>query len=169
MTKNQTTSTKASTTRACRCGCGESTSSSKTQYRPGHDARHVGIVARDIAASSQEGYERTTADSDLGSVLLQGKAQAMADRLLAKKQPQDRKVAKKEAKLAAADKVAQEEAEYAEKTAPPEPMFEDEIASGYKTTEGVKVGRWVYPGRQNHFGVQERNTKRDGSGEWVAV
>lgn len=66
----------------CRCGCGENTV--KGLYRPGHDARHAGAVARDLAASAVEGYERTTADSDLGSDALRAKAYKMAERLTAK-------------------------------------------------------------------------------------
>ena len=31
----------------------------------------------------------------------------------------------------------------------------------------VKVGRWEYPARKLDSGIIERNTKRDGSGEWV--
>lgn len=67
----------------CRCGCGEAIGT-KSQYRPGHDARHAGAVARDLAASAAEGYERTTADSDLGSDALRAKAYKMAERLTAK-------------------------------------------------------------------------------------
>lgn len=33
----------------------------------------------------------------------------------------------------------------------------------------VKVGRWTYPARSWSDGTTERNTKRDGSGEWVPV
>lgn len=33
----------------------------------------------------------------------------------------------------------------------------------------VKVGRWTYPGRELVDGTTIRNTKRDGSGEWVNV
>lgn len=75
--------TTGTTGNTCRCGCGEAIGT-KSQYRPGHDARHAGIVARDIAASAHEGHERTTADSDLGSEALVRKAHAMADRLTAK-------------------------------------------------------------------------------------
>jgi hypothetical protein len=35
--------------------------------------------------------------------------------------------------------------------------------------EPVKIGRWVYPARRDAHGVIVRNTKTDGSGEWVAV
>lgn len=37
-----------------------------------------------------------------------------------------------------------------------------------KSVEPVKVGRWTYPAMRKG-GVILRNTKRDGSGEWVAV
>lgn len=184
MTENQTTSTKpakTTTTNLCRCGCGESTSSSRTQYKPGHDARHAGIVARDIASSAQPFFERVTADSDLGSQALIEKAHAMAERLLAKatKTPADRKPkseGKKADKKAVAAIVAQEEAAYAEalaaevelRRADAEAQLAAEEAeeAGFVTT--VKIGRWEYPAK-NLDGQIVRNTKRDGSGEWVAV
>ena len=31
----------------------------------------------------------------------------------------------------------------------------------------VKVGRWEYPAKMNNLGLVWRNTKRDGSGEWI--
>jgi hypothetical protein len=46
------------------------------------------------------------------------------------------------------------------KTAKADPVVE--------ATDPVKVGRWEYPGRKVD-GKQERNTKRDGSGEWVTA
>jgi hypothetical protein len=70
------------TDNACRCGCGESTV--KGFYRPGHDARHASIVARDIASSAQPFFERVTADSDLGSQALIEKAHRQAEALIAK-------------------------------------------------------------------------------------
>jgi hypothetical protein len=70
--------------RECRCGCGEQVASAKSEYRPGHDARHAGIVARDIASSSVQYFERVTADSDLGSDALREKAHKMAERLILK-------------------------------------------------------------------------------------
>ena len=76
----------------CRCGCGLSTG--KRQYRPGHDARHAGAVARDIASSSVSYFERVTADDDLGSQALVEKAHRQAERLIAKMQ----KAAAKQAK-----------------------------------------------------------------------
>lgn len=38
----------------CRCGCG-SPVPSKSFYRPGHDSRHVGQVAREVAESDAFG------------------------------------------------------------------------------------------------------------------
>lgn len=61
----------------CRCGCGENVA--KSHYRPGHDARHAGNVARSIAADGN------WADLDaLPSDKLQQKATDMANRLMAK-------------------------------------------------------------------------------------
>lgn len=67
----------------CRCGCGEAIGT-RSQYRPGHDARHASIVAQDIASSSAQYFERVTADSDLGSEALVQKAHRQAEALIAK-------------------------------------------------------------------------------------
>ncbi|ALY08589.1 hypothetical protein BENNIE_53 [Arthrobacter phage Bennie] len=186
MTETQTTA-KATTTRHCNCGCGEATSSSKTMYKPGHDARHAGNVARAIAEAVLAGTEPKASLKDLPSANLVHKADAMSKRLVEKakaksereqaragRKPADRKPAKKATEAATetpsglAAVVAAEEAAHAEETATevPEPMFEDETPA-YRELAPVKVGRWEYPARQNHFGKTERNTKRDGSGEWV--
>lgn len=36
-------------------------------------------------------------------------------------------------------------------------------------TGTVKVGRWEYPARTLENGTVERNTQRDGEGEWIKV
>lgn len=67
----------------CLCGCDENVA--KSNYRPGHDARHAGNVARAIAA---DGSTETTSSKALLATLpsekLQDKAEAMAERLIAK-------------------------------------------------------------------------------------
>lgn len=60
----------------CWCGCGEETSD-KAYYRPGHDSRHVGIVAREVAARD----EFSTITEKLPTKALQLKAWNMAFRL----------------------------------------------------------------------------------------
>ena len=62
--------------RLCYCGCGEVVGE-KSYYRPGHDSRHVGIVARQVVAS--DAFETIT--SQLPTVALQFKAWNMAYRL----------------------------------------------------------------------------------------
>lgn len=54
-----------------------------------------------------------------------------------------------------------------ETPAVPEPMW-TETEEGDKTEEAfeVKIGRWTYPAK-HLLGMDVRNTKRDGSGEWV--
>ena len=210
MTENQTPAAKSVTTRRCNCGCGEATSSSKTQYKPGHDARHVGIVARDAAESAINGTDRQFAYEDLGSAALITKADAMAKRLVQRFQEAaakaqikaDRKPAKdRKSKAAKADakaadtlaaKVAAEEAAHAAalavevelRRADSEAMFaaeeaaeldEDRQLTDREAPEAertVKVGRWEYPAIVTGYAEDgtetlERNTKRDGSGEWV--
>jgi hypothetical protein len=60
----------------CWCGCGEQTGP-KAYYRPGHDSRHVGQVARQVAASD----EFNSITEQLPTKALQLKAWNMAYRL----------------------------------------------------------------------------------------
>lgn len=60
----------------CWCGCGEVTGE-KSFYRPGHDSRHVGMVARQVAALD----EFNTITDQLPTKALQLKAWNMAYRL----------------------------------------------------------------------------------------
>lgn len=56
-----------------------------------------------------------------------------------------------------------------EKAAAPKRTRKDDAGGPVvEATDPVKIGRWEYPGRKVD-GKLERNTKRDGSGEWVAV
>lgn len=190
MTENQTPA-KTVTTRHCTCGCGQATSSSKTMYKPGHDARHAGQVARRIVEKHLSGDQAQAELKQLPTANLQHKAGAMVTRLLAKLEakavaelaksqakPADKK-AKKASKKEAGEKadakataelVRQEEerhaAEEAAKRAEAEAAIQEEPV--WEETYPVKIGRWTYPTRQSTQGVQQRNTKRDGSGEWVA-
>lgn len=107
MTKNQTPAetTAEKATVQCTCGCGEATQSAKSLYRPGHDARHAGLVARDLVASRQEGYERKYSEADLGSDVLRAKALKMAERLTAKAKAQADRAAAKGSKWTQAEPV----------------------------------------------------------------
>lgn len=60
----------------CWCGCG-ATVGPRAFYRPGHDSRHVGIVAREVAASD----EFASITDQLPTKALQLKAWNMAYRL----------------------------------------------------------------------------------------
>lgn len=193
------------TTRRCNCGCGEATSSSKTQYKPGHDARHAGQVARAMAAAKINGDTTySPALETLGSDKLRSKAQAMAKRIVeqvsekaakAARRPATRKAAGDKAdKKATAALVAQEEAAHAaaeaakraeieaeldedgqltEREAPEGQGLIEELPEQLKLSEAqdgtVRVGRWSYPARKWVTGLVEKNTKRDGSGEWEAT
>lgn len=41
-------------TKVCLCGCGEEVRTKRAQYRPGHDSRHVGMVARRVVLTGDE-------------------------------------------------------------------------------------------------------------------
>lgn len=72
--------------RECRCGCGEQVQGKRSEYRPGHDARHAGRVAREVAAAVLEGREATETLMDLPTANLIHKADEMSKRIVAKAQ-----------------------------------------------------------------------------------
>jgi hypothetical protein len=194
MTENQTpaakaTNAKAVTTRRCNCGCGEATSSSKTQYKPGHDARHAGSVARDLAAfwiNGGEGTKHSMLD-ELPSPKLQAKATAMAKRIVEQVAEKAAKAARKPATKkasTAADKKAAAKLDQTEGSKRAEAFIDgmqeaadtklaeivaaEEAAHAeaskpaepmWEETYPVKIGRWTYPTRQSSTGTQERYTK----------
>lgn len=140
----------------CRCGCKARTQNSSSVYLPGHDARHAGQVARAAAArvieTTPTGRPLTFAvidDEDMLDGLspaLKAKATAHIQRLLEKAANKSEKAARVAAQA-------------------------EGIVQAHKSAQkvgSVKIGRWTYPVR-NAAGLAQRNTKRDGSGEWVAV
>lgn len=133
--------------KGCRCGCGTPVSP-KADYRPGHDARHAGIVARNAVDAFLNGQgaldspEYYTVIQDRPALVQ--KARLMAFRLAAR----------------LAEKV-EKNASRAKKTAP--------AKEGEPKTGEIKIGRWTYPARMTQGGKAERNAKRDGSGSWEPV
>lgn len=68
----------------CLCGCGEATGK-KSNYRPGHDARHAGNVGRAIAAEyATPGFDRRELLAVLPSDSLKAKAEAIAEKAVEK-------------------------------------------------------------------------------------
>ncbi len=131
----------------CRCGCSEAPTSTRTSYRPGHDARHAGNVGRAIALNPDL---EVALLGELLTEALRAKAQRVASAARMKAAAKAQRKADKAARRAAKSK-----------TATPE-IAEPEFTEG-----AVKKGRWTYPARAYGSGVVLRNEKRDGSGEWV--
>jgi hypothetical protein len=138
---------------SCACGCEEEVTNAKRNFRPGHDQRLMGILVR----AEREGLEVSWMSgglmisgsaTDYGQLVLNEGGQAKLARYIATEPKRARKGRTSAAQ--AAEVIA----------APARPAF----------TEGeVKIGRWVYPSREFPNGAVVRNTKRDGSGEWVDV
>ena len=121
--------------KGCACHCGQPVPSRST-YRPGHDARHAGDVARAAVEAHRAG---------LGAVDTEQFYAELANR----------PALKDKAVRIALGIVAKDEAT---KTTPAQEM-----------TGEAKVGRWTYPARMTIAGKAQRNTRRDGSGEWIAL
>lgn len=123
--------------KGCGCGCGQPVGR-KATYRPGHDARHAGQVARAAVESFRAGEGTLLAGiKGLPSDALRVKALVMAQGIIAKGE--------------------------SKKTGQATP-----VNPAQEMTGAAKVGRWTYPARMTLAGKAQRNTKRDGSGEWVA-
>lgn len=129
----------------CNCGCGEAVQSKKAQYRPGHDARHAGTIGRAMA-ETQDSKARANLLGRLPSEALRVKAQGAFEKALEK----------------AERKSANSLVGKGQRRRP---------AKGKNIKGTVKVGRWEYPAEQHGAGDGKmvRNSKRDGSGEWVPV
>lgn len=76
----------------CYCGCGDNVPS-KSFYRPGHDARHAGVVGRKVAETGD-----TDLYSDLPSDRLVQKAQGIASKAKEKADAKAQRAAEREAK-----------------------------------------------------------------------
>lgn len=132
----------------CGCGC-DANIAGKAMYKPGHDARHAGEVARQIVAARPQG--RAALDALLAVLptdALQRKAEGLADLWIAKADAKQKREDERLAKAAA----------------------KQEAKPEWTDTEPVTVGKVTYPARLHRDGVTvERNSKKDGSGKWVAV
>lgn len=133
----------------CECSCGNLTRTPEAKFLPGHDQRLVSRIAQDLAhARISEDYDKVTfivGEQAQRWPNLSDKIENAAWKLESKLIKQAAKKSKKmNAALAALDAELE--------------------ATGELT---VKVGRWDYPAKLSNAGLVMRNTKRDGSGEWV--
>jgi hypothetical protein len=128
----------------CNCGCGQ-TIGKKSKFAQGHDARFVSeLVTNYLAADKNSGQAK---------LIIECVQYELSDALEAKFWKQyDRAVIKAEVKSAGGTVESGNKLAKAAKSTP-------------RTFE-VKVGRWTYPATKSN-GKTYRNTKRDGSGEWV--
>jgi hypothetical protein len=83
-------------TKDCTCGCGEQVPI-KSFYRPGHDARHAGVIGREIAANYKvEGFDRRELLNNLPSDLLAAKAEGIAEKAIERLEAKATKQAEKD-------------------------------------------------------------------------
>lgn len=139
---------KTTSSTGCLCGCKFATINPTANYRPGHDASHVSNLLGALAAKTG-GFSQDDVDAlgvQLPSPALRVKFQTAADRLA------DRR---------------------AKKNAPKNHGVWLDVDHTV-----AKVGRWTYPIQEwvivtktgdQPTGKFQRNTKRDGTGEWVEI
>lgn len=142
----------------CGCGCEVPVNSPKSTFRPGHDQKWVGEMANLIVLARLTDNSATelglSASLKLKSGALQAKVWNKVNKDLAKG------VKKAKRNKAAIDSF---DAEYGIRA---NNSFQgDELVA----QEVVKIGRWTYPLSHDAQGFPVRNTKRDGTGEWVAL
>lgn len=151
MSANQNTETSKTTglnNHACACGCKFGTLTPTATYLPGHDARHVSNLLAAIVQSGDLSQANVNQFAKgLPSMPLQQKLQTAVDNFAR------RQAAKKAPKKSGGTW-----------------MDVDHTVA--------KIGRWEYPVQEwvevtrtgdAPSGQFQRNTKRDGSGEWVPV
>jgi hypothetical protein len=156
----------------CKCGCKNPVNHPESIFRPGHDARFAGSIARQIVLSSietEDGRNRREAlFNTVPSAALQNKVMTMVFNLEAKADAKASRAARRSTK--ADDTVsALPPAAMVRVIENPTEAQRAEGAAADPTTGTAKVGRWDYPAYQNADGTTQRNTSRDGSGQWVPV
>lgn len=127
--------------RLCGCGCKGKVASSKRTFMQGHDQALIGKLTR----AALRGDDVAVAD---GGMLISGEALSMAAHLGLSQHGI--------AKLTRAI-----DAGKAKRSA-------TKPASAWIDAVAVKVGRWTYPARTDGT-ITQRNSKRDGTGEWLTV
>ena len=133
----------------CECSCGNLTRTPEAKFLPGHDQRLVSRIAQDLA------HARIDEDYDKVTFIVGEQAQRwpnLSDKV-------ENAAWKLEAKL-----VKQAQKRSKQLHAAVEDLDAELETTGELT---VKVGRWEYPAKMNNLGLVWRNTKRDGSGEWI--
>lgn len=116
----------------CLCGCGEPVTNRKRNYRPGHDARHAGQVARELVEMMKLGTNsqaRKKMLEGLPTDSLRAKAAAMADRISAKATMTRKSTTPSDARR--------------------KEVLAEESAKAKLVAGKVKVGRWSYPANRN--------------------
>lgn len=148
----------------CACGCGKGVNRGR-QFLPGHDARMVSQLAAAVVGSSGwtkaepkvpafgQGWAEVVGDQDIQHRI------DLAANLVERNFSSALGAKAHRAMMSGWDKAVKGSAP---KAAPRKP------GKAWKVHPAVKVGRWEYPARSDGRSI-ERNTKRDGSGEWVAV
>lgn len=158
----------------CFCGCDEAVAG-KAIYRPGHDARHVSQLVKGYWDPTNP---RTVQEfmANVGVLLpsqpLQFKAQQMYIRMELKAAKPKRQTTNQRAEAKALPTHDPEGHLYEEFVQAVEAEEARVEAIRFQEVPDVKVGRWFYPAREVYTdnGIHtERNSKRDGSGEWVTV
>lgn len=147
--------------RQCLCLCGQNVAG-KANYRPGHDARHAGQTGRAAVEAFDAGqghWDSKEFYGHLPSPELRDKALRVARKAIEKR-------ARAEAQGKAKGDANLSSLKGSRRTDDQPQVGTSEALT---VTGAAKIGRWWYPARGLSNGTFERNTARDGSGEWVKI
>jgi len=122
----------------CNCNCGSYTINKGAKFLPGHDQRLVSIYGRELA-------EFAVANNQESFNKLSDKIDDHWPNLW------DKTITRCE------------NLRYKWEAKPRKESAEE----GSDFNFVVKIGRWEYPAKMNQAGLVYRNSKRDGSGEWI--
>lgn len=177
--------TDAPVERLCRCNCGETVQGKKSSFRPGHDARVVGLMARGIVQGDLTytnhlllpaldhalhlGEDTQSNIDDATQAVARLFTLALATKFEnACHKAWEKAISKTENGTTRLNRKAKEagfERPQQQAVASLDRIDEGEVR---EVKGSVKVGRWEYPARKVG-GQVWRNEARDGSGEWIPV
>lgn len=159
----------APASKKCLCGCGSNVTS-KVNYRPGHDARHISRLVEQAEIGGFSDSVTSKMFTQLPSATLQAKFAAALERARVKAHASRERGRAKALRRAESNPVNPKSSTIGVRSKSSKLDFvhvNNQGSEQGQTGAFVKVGRWEYPVDPSDSTL--RNLKRDGSGEWTKI